>query len=99
MENQKKAVQTRYLVESLFHRINHSFTHSLGTRGSFVRAFQVFEEREQLVRDTLEQQSSAKMESSSPQSSSNNTSLGNAMLLYKNVNKAKALLMKNVNKK
>jgi hypothetical protein len=31
-----------------------------GTRGSFVKAFQVFEEREQLARDNIDQSASVK---------------------------------------
>ncbi len=55
-----------------------------GTRKSFVKAFQVFEEREQLV---------------VAQSQGPSASMGNVVKLYKNVQIAKNALLKNVNRK
>ncbi len=49
MEDQKEAVQARYLVITIFlmpHSLITRYFLLTGTRGSFVKAFQVFEERE-----------------------------------------------------
>ena len=61
MESNEKAVQARYrsTVTHLL-TLTYSLTPYIGTRGSFVKAFQVFEEREKVALDSLEASASVK---------------------------------------